>query len=162
MFRQIVCVLKTAQSSLMYRVTELQFLHTLSCAFNTILEVVKSWLAQGSDSPFIPGQIYSTWTGSYTSFFETAVNASYWGPFLILFFVFFFFYQNFWCLIMASFYLPLRSYEMLWLIMCGLSMTSTGQHCQIGKLIYIAWKTHLFAALKASEVNNIIIEDHGL
>ena len=41
---------------------------------------------------------------------------------------------------MASFHLPLRSYEMLWLFMCCLSTTSTGQHCskvsKHGKLIY--------------------------
>ena len=41
---------------------------------------------------------------------------------------------------MASFHLPLRSYEMLWLFMCCLSTTSTGQHCfnvsTEGKLIY--------------------------
>ena len=41
---------------------------------------------------------------------------------------------------MASFHLPLRSYEMLWLFMCCLSTISTGQHCSNvstgGKLIY--------------------------
>ena len=41
---------------------------------------------------------------------------------------------------MASFHLPLRSNEMLWLFMCCLSTTSTGQHCsnvsKNGKLIY--------------------------
>ena len=41
---------------------------------------------------------------------------------------------------MASFHLPLQSYEMLWLFMCCLSTTSTGQHClpvsKYGKLIY--------------------------
>ena len=41
---------------------------------------------------------------------------------------------------MASFLLPLRSYEMLWLFMCCLSTTSNGQHCskvsKDGKLIY--------------------------
>ena len=41
---------------------------------------------------------------------------------------------------MASFHLPLRSYEMLWLFMCCLSTTTTGQHCskvsKHGKLIY--------------------------
>lgn len=41
---------------------------------------------------------------------------------------------------MASFHLPLRSYEMLWLFMCCLSKTSTGQMCSEvpngGKLIY--------------------------
>ena len=41
---------------------------------------------------------------------------------------------------MASFHLPLRSYEMLWLFMCCLSTISTGQHCSSvstgGKLIY--------------------------
>ena len=41
---------------------------------------------------------------------------------------------------MASFHLPLRSYEMLWLFMCCLSMTTTGQHCfkvsKKGELIY--------------------------
>ena len=41
---------------------------------------------------------------------------------------------------MASFHLPLRSYEMLWLVMYCLSTTSTGQHCHSvskrGKLIY--------------------------
>ena len=42
---------------------------------------------------------------------------------------------------MASFHLPLRSYEMLWLVMCCLWTTSTGQHCsnvsKNGKLIYV-------------------------
>ena len=42
---------------------------------------------------------------------------------------------------MASFHLPLRSYEMLWLVMCCLWTTSTGQHChnisKDGKLIYV-------------------------
>ena len=41
---------------------------------------------------------------------------------------------------MASFLLPLRSYEMLCLFMCCLSTTSTGQYCfnvsTTGKLIY--------------------------
>ena len=41
---------------------------------------------------------------------------------------------------MVSVHLPLRSYEMLWLFMCCLSTTSTGQHCSKvsirGKLIY--------------------------
>ena len=41
---------------------------------------------------------------------------------------------------MASFHLPLRSYEMLWLFMCCLSTTSTGRHCsevsKDGKFIY--------------------------
>ena len=40
---------------------------------------------------------------------------------------------------MASFHLPLQSYEMLWLFMCCLSTTSTGQYCAVsnnGKLIY--------------------------
>ena len=40
---------------------------------------------------------------------------------------------------MASFHLPLRSYEMLWLVMCCLWTTSTGQVChnvsKKGKLI---------------------------
>ena len=40
---------------------------------------------------------------------------------------------------MASFHLPQRSYEMLWLFMCCLWTTSTGQKCKVsngGKLIY--------------------------
>ena len=41
---------------------------------------------------------------------------------------------------MASFHLPLRSYEMLWFFMCCLSTTSTGQRCykvsKYGELIY--------------------------
>ena len=42
---------------------------------------------------------------------------------------------------MASFHLPLRSYEMLWLVMCCLWTTSTGQDCfkvsKGSKLIYV-------------------------